>query len=229
MATTAGRSKQSVSGGQSVAPILNGVNHLVIACSDMERSLKFYCGVLGMKVKCASGPSADDWANRGNTPPGPDGRVRANKRFYWLEMANGDVLALLEFPDMDTSAPPTYFGHLWPQGRPSNNTPGGTDHIAFNVNTLEEQKAMRQQLIDQNIPCSEITWAPGPTAVSSVWLYDPDGNAIEIATWNFGGSEWSDRTEEFWYTDQDMPQCFKDNFEEWRVPEHWHRTSHNYR
>lgn len=208
-----------------VTPRLCGVNHLVLACKDMDRSLRFYCGILGMKVKCASGPSEEVWAKRNETPMA-DGRMRAHRRFYWLEMANGDVLALLEFPDFPSEAPPTYFAYLWPGKRPSNNKPGGMDHIAFNVNSLEEQKALRKRLVENNVPCSEITWSPGPTFVSSVWLYDPDGNAIEVATWNFNGPEWDGRTEKEWYTDAAPPPSFKQNFEQWRVPLSWHHTSH---
>ncbi len=237
MTTTTRKAKGLVSSGAKpvaaprkgvaaqVVPRLSGINHLVIACHDMERALQFYCGILGMKVKCANGPTEEEWANKPGTV-GPDGKLRAQRRFYWLEMANGDVLAVLEFPDFDAAAPPTFFGNLWPGGRPANPKPGGVDHIAFNVNSLEEQKALRQRLVDNNIPCSEITWSPTPTAVSSVWFYDPDGNAIEVATWNFDGPDWKDRTEDDWFKDGARPPSFEKNFEEWRVPLSWHHTSH---
>ena len=226
-AATAGKKEMAPrQEAMSVTPRLSGVNHLVLACKDMDRSLRFYCGILGMRVKCASGPSEQDWANRNNGPTRSDGRTRAYRRFYWLEMANGDVIALLEFPELDTTAPPTYFADLWPGNRPSNKKPGGMDHLAFNVNSLEEQKALRQRLLENNVPCSEITVSPTPTAVSSVWFYDPDGNAIEVATWNFDGPEWKDRTENDWYTDPAPPPSFKENFEKWRVPLSWHHTSH---
>jgi catechol 2,3-dioxygenase-like lactoylglutathione lyase family enzyme len=182
----------------------------------MDRSVEFYCGILGMKVMCAKGPSEEAWSS-GQPVSGADASWRF-RRFYWLEMYNGDVLALLEFPDRDTTAPPTYFGSLWPGNRPSNKKPAGVDHIAFNVNSLDELKAMRERLLSNKVECSEIFQATAPTAVYSVWFYDPDGNACEVATWDFGNPEWNTR-EVDWYADPVLPKSFAKNFDLWRVPE----------
>lgn len=31
--------------------MISGIHHIAIICSDLERSLEFYCGLLGMKIE----------------------------------------------------------------------------------------------------------------------------------------------------------------------------------
>jgi glyoxylase I family protein len=56
---------------------------------------------------------------------------------------------------------------------------GSTQHFALAVETVEELDAWRTYLVDQNVECSEVFDRGG---FRSLYLRDPDGHVIEIAT-----------------------------------------------
>ena len=56
---------------------------------------------------------------------------------------------------------------------------GSTHHIALAVDSEEELVAWRDYLTDKGVPCSEVL---DRTRFKSVYLRDPDGHVIELAT-----------------------------------------------
>jgi len=56
---------------------------------------------------------------------------------------------------------------------------GSTHHFALAVDSAEELDAWRTYLIEQDVECSEIFERGG---FRSLYLHDPDGHVVEIAT-----------------------------------------------
>lgn len=179
---------------------ITGVNHLVLVCKDMEATLQFYCGILGLKV----------WATREISAAAAPGSTSAPRRFYWLKLTNGDTLALLEVPDERTAAEPSFFPTFWPGSEAAPAIPRKMDHLALNVESLDDLKAVRQRLLDGGWPVSEVfeeskRWPH----VSSIYLYDPNHLPLEIATFDFGDPAWESRTDADLLVDPNPPPFFR--------------------
>jgi catechol 2,3-dioxygenase-like lactoylglutathione lyase family enzyme len=56
---------------------------------------------------------------------------------------------------------------------------GSTHHFALRVDSLEELRAWRDYLRDRGVDCTEIM---DRRAFHSLYLRDPDGHVVEIAT-----------------------------------------------
>ena len=56
---------------------------------------------------------------------------------------------------------------------------GSTHHFALAVESEEELRGWRDYLVSQDVPCSELL---DRTYFKSVYLRDPDGHVIELAT-----------------------------------------------
>ena len=66
---------------------LKGVNHVALVCRDMERTVAFYSGVLGMPlVKTIELPFGGG-------------------QHFFFDIGNGDCLAFFWFPDAPIAAP----------------------------------------------------------------------------------------------------------------------------
>ena len=75
----------------------------------------------------------------------------------------GRLLSIMEYPQLPAGVVGT----------------GSTQHFALAVETSEELDAWRGYLADQGVECSEVFDRGG---FRSVYLRDPDGHVIEIAT-----------------------------------------------
>ena len=167
-ATTTRAAKQKELGA------INGVNHLVIICKDMDATMAFYGGLLGLKLRT----SLD---SRGGSPADGGRFTRPPGRFNWLDLGNGDVVALLEDAEHDTTPEPSFAARLWPVQREAPAVPKKMDHLALNVDTLEDLKALRVKLLNAGGPVSVIDYRPN--LVHSIYFYDPNGTPLEAATW----------------------------------------------
>jgi catechol 2,3-dioxygenase-like lactoylglutathione lyase family enzyme len=87
-------------------------------------------------------------------------------RHFWFgdaAGAPGTLVSFMEYPQMDEAT----------EGR------GGVHHFAFQVGSADEQLAWRDYLRARGVPCSEV-FERG--RFKSIYLRDPDGNLLEIAT-----------------------------------------------
>lgn len=92
-------------------------------------------------------------------------------RHAWFGFGGSERTALvsfLEYPDME----------------PGQVGVGATHHFAFLVDTEAEQEAWLEYLCECGVQCSEIFERDG---FRSIYLRDPDGHIVEIATrgWDF--------------------------------------------
>ncbi|MBI1181283.1 MAG: VOC family protein [Alphaproteobacteria bacterium] len=152
-----------------------GVNHLALVCKDMQRTVDFYSGVLGMPLT--------------KTIDLPNG---AGQHFFF-DIGNGDSLAFFWFPDAPDAVP----GVTHPAslvGRGSITTAHASlNHLAFNV-AAERIEEYRERLAAAGVDVTPVVnhddserqasmeLTPS-TFVRSIYFLDPDGIQLEFAAW----------------------------------------------
>ena len=67
----------------------------------------------------------------------------------------------------------------YPQMEPGTVGVGSTHHFALGVESVEELEGWRQYLVSRGIPCTEVL---DRTYFKSIYVRDPDGHIVEIAT-----------------------------------------------
>lgn len=87
------------------------------------------------------------------------------RHFYFgdFEGSPGTVVSLLEYPEMQPAAAGV----------------GGTHHLAFCVDSADELQGWRDYLRSRGVGCTEVL---DRSYFSSIYLRDPDGHIIEIAS-----------------------------------------------
>src|SRR5688572_18637536 len=148
-----------VDGDLPPAPDWRGINHLALVTPDMDATVRFYVGVLGMRLAATlmAGPM----------------------RHYFFEMADGNTVAFFEVKGTQTFAKPA--------GGPSDRVIQ-LDHISFNVpdeHALEQLQARLRaagceitRVVDHGIMHSVYFHDPNGIALeASWWVTDPTGRA----------------------------------------------------
>jgi glyoxylase I family protein len=97
-----------------------------------------------------------------DTPSDDDPGVR-HVWFGAVDGTPGRLLSVMEYPQLPTGVVGT----------------GSTQHFALAVETAEELDAWRGYLAEQEVECSEVFDRGG---FRSLYLRDPDGHVVEIAT-----------------------------------------------
>ena len=132
---------------------LRGLHHLSVICRDLERTTAFYRDLLGLAL-VQEARSDDD----------PDAR------HFWFGAqtadgvgAAGGLVSFLEYPEMAGGQVGT----------------GSTHHFAFVVDSGDELAAWRDYLREHGVECTDIF---DRQQFRSIYLRDPDGHIVEIAT-----------------------------------------------
>jgi glyoxylase I family protein len=128
---------------------LTGLHHVTLICRDLDRTTAFYRDLLGLALVDAS-TNDDD----------PD------SRHWWFGDAAGTagtLVSFLEYPSMAQGTVGT----------------GSTHHLAFAVDSAEEQEAWRDYLRSHGVECTDVL---DRGTFRSIYLRDPDGHIVEIAT-----------------------------------------------
>jgi len=87
-------------------------------------------------------------------------------RHFWFGDAHGTPGTLVSFME-------------YPVMGPGKAGPGATHHFAFSVGSAEEQVAWRDYLHSRGVQCTDVFDRGG---IRSIYLRDPDGHLVEIAT-----------------------------------------------
>lgn len=152
-----------------------GINHLALVCSDMQQTVDFYSGVLGMPlIKTIELP-----AGLG--------------QHFFFDCGGGDSLAFFWFPHAPDPAP----GIAMPLGRPDQadlaSAVGSMNHVALAV-PADRIDSYVDKLRAAGVDCTEVAnhddseWGvaeqmhPG-VYVRSIYFQDPDGILLEFAAW----------------------------------------------
>jgi catechol 2,3-dioxygenase-like lactoylglutathione lyase family enzyme len=109
------------------APAWRGINHLALVTPDMDATVRFYAGVLGMPLVATllAGPM----------------------RHYFFEMSDGNTVAFFEVKSMPTFAKPA--------GGPSDR-PIQLDHLSFNVPDEHALEMLRKRLLAAGCEVTEV-------------------------------------------------------------------------
>jgi len=140
------------------APHWRGINHLALVTPDMDATVRFYAGVLGMRVVAT-------------TMAGP-------MRHYFFEIAPQNTVAFFEVTGTETfdkgagSPPPLPI-------------PIQMDHLAFNLPDEDALEQLRARLVAAG---SEVTEVVDHGFVRSVYFTDPNGIALEASYWVTDGT-----------------------------------------
>jgi catechol 2,3-dioxygenase-like lactoylglutathione lyase family enzyme len=141
------------------APRWQGINHLALVTPDMDATVRFYVGVLGMRLAAT-------------TMAGP-------MRHYFFEMGRGNTVAFFEVEGAETFAKPA--------GGPTDRAIQ-LDHISFDVPDEHALEMLRKRLlaagsevttvVDHGFIRSVYFTDPNGIALeASWWVTDPTGRA----------------------------------------------------
>ena len=141
-----------------------GVSHIAICVRDLDVSLQFYCGILGMSVisdvvqDTTVGGLPHVYAHR-----------RSARRQVRLAYADGAK------PTLTMTCHP---GET-PDGAPIKLDQVGISHISF---TVPDPKALAERLVGQGVPLAApmSVWTNADGKVSSFYVYDPDGILVQF-------------------------------------------------
>jgi catechol 2,3-dioxygenase-like lactoylglutathione lyase family enzyme len=140
------------------APRWRGVNHLALVTPDMDATVRFYAGVLGMRVVAT-------------TMAGP-------MRHYFFEINAQNTIAFFEVKGAETFDKGA--------GSPApNHIPIQMDHLSFNVPDEASLEQLRKRILAAG---SEVTEVVDHGFIRSVYFTDPNGIALEASYWVVDGT-----------------------------------------
>lgn len=154
---------------------LGGINHVALVCSDMEKTVDFYSGVLGMPLI----KSLD--------LPGGMGQ------HFFFDAGNGDCVAFFWFTDAADRVPGISSPAAIPGIGEITSSVSSMNHLAFHV-PADKFDSYRQRLKDKGVrvgPVLNHDESPGQVSatvhpgvyVRSFYFHDPDGITLEFACW----------------------------------------------
>lgn len=145
------------SSASSEQPRWRGINHLALVTPDMDATVRFYAGVLGMRLAAT-------------TMAGP-------MRHYFFEMGDGNTVAFFEVAGAETFRKPA---------GGTTDRAIQLDHISFNLPEEDDLERLRERLdawgcevtrvIDHDVIRSIYFSDPNGIALeASWWVVDPTG------------------------------------------------------
>jgi catechol 2,3-dioxygenase-like lactoylglutathione lyase family enzyme len=134
-------------------PQWRGINHLALVTPDMDKTVRFYHGVLGMPLVAT-------------LSVGP-------MRHYFFEMGEGNTVAFFEWEGEDI---PTFSK---PAGIPPS-FPAQFDHLSFD---LPDERALHDLQERLRAAGVEVTDVVDHDFIHSVYFTDPNGIALEASYW----------------------------------------------
>lgn len=130
------------------------IHHVAYRCRDAKETVAFYRDLLGMEFQLAIAE------NKVPSTGAPDPYMH-----IFLDAGQGNVLAFFELPNA-------------PQMGRDENTPQWVQHIALEVESMDELLAMKQKLEDAGI---DVIGPTDHTIFKSIYFFDPNGHRIELA------------------------------------------------
>ena len=137
----------------------NGIHHLALSTTDIKKQIEFFTDVLGGELKALY------WMHG------------VENTFHGFVQLNPSCcVAFVQHPD-NTDRNELGVTHAGNAGGPM---PGGTmQHIAFNVDSLDDLYAMRDRIRSRGIP---VTGPMNHGMCQSMYFPGPEGLCLEVAT-----------------------------------------------
>ena len=133
---------------------LKRIHHVAYRCHDAKETVEFYQKVLGMGFVLAI---AEDHV--------PSTKAPDPYMHVFLDAGMGNVLAFFELPNS-------------PAMDRDQNTPDWVQHIAFELESLEDFRGAIERLAAENI---DIVGPTNHGIFQSIYFRDPNGHRIELA------------------------------------------------
>jgi lactoylglutathione lyase len=137
------------------------IHHVAYRCIDAKQTVEWYGKYLGMDFVLAI---AEDEV--------PSTKEPDPYMHIFLDAGGGNILAFFELPTQ-------------PAMDRDRNTPAWTQHIAFEVGSLQELLSVKQNLEADGIDVLGVT---DHTLFKSIYFFDPSGHRLELA-FNTGTAE----------------------------------------
>ena len=134
--------------------LVQKIHHVAYRCKDAKETVDWYVKHLDMKFVLAIAE------NEVPSTKAPDPYMHV-----FLDAGDGNVLAFFELPSQP------------PMDR-DRNTPVWTQHLALQVDTLEELLAAKARLQADGI---EVIGPTDHTLFQSIYFFDPNGHRVELA------------------------------------------------
>lgn len=134
-------------------PRWRGVHHLALTTNDMDATVRFYHGVLGMRIVATIGTDTF--------------------RHYFFEIGPGATVAFFEFTGVDVGA----------IEKPAGVAPGFPtqfDHVSFQLPDERALGQLRERLTEYAV---EVTRVVDHGVMRSVYFTDPNGISLEASCW----------------------------------------------
>jgi len=130
------------------------IHHVAYRCNDAKETVKFYKTVLGMDLMLVF---AEDKV--------PSTKENNPYMHVFLDAGMGNILAFFELPNS-------------PKMGRDNNTPKWVQHIAFEVDDLENLLSAKANAESMGL---EVIGPIDHTIFQSIYFYDPNGHRLELA------------------------------------------------
>lgn len=140
--------------------LANGVHHLAISTANMKKQLEFFCDVLGAELKALYWMHGVENAKHG-----------------FVKLGDSSYVAFVETPDNAKIASEIGVSHAGSAAGPS--APGTMQHVALNVDTLEDLLALRDRIRSRGVNVF------GPIdhgMCQSMYFAGPENLSLEVAT-----------------------------------------------
>ncbi|WP_068547405.1 VOC family protein [Thalassotalea crassostreae] len=130
------------------------IHHVAYRCNDAKETVAFYRDLLGMDFQLAIAE------NEVPSTKAPDPYMHV-----FLDAGMGNVLAFFELPNS-------------PKMDRDNNTPEWVQHIAFEVESMDELLESKTKLEAAGL---DVLGPVNHTIFKSIYFFDPNGHRIELA------------------------------------------------
>jgi catechol 2,3-dioxygenase-like lactoylglutathione lyase family enzyme len=147
---------------------LKRIHHVAYRCRDAKETVEFYQRVLDMDFLLAI---AEDEV--------PSTKEPDPYMHVFLDAGMGNVLAFFEIPNS-------------PEMGRDPNTPAWVQHIAFEVESMDELMRLKKKAEDEGL---EVVGPTDHTLFQSIYFFDPNGHRLEIAA-NTASDEMLERLRE---------------------------------
>jgi len=131
------------------------IHHVAYRCNDARETVEFYQRVLGMDFQLAI---AEDQV--------PSTKEPDPYMHVFMDAGNGNVLAFFEVPNS-------------PAMQKDPNTPEWVQHIAFEVENMDDLLAAKSRLEAEGL---DVVGPVDHTIFKSIYFFDPNGHRLELAT-----------------------------------------------
>ena len=132
-----------------------GINHLALVTNDMEKTVRFYRDILGMRVVATISGEIDG----------------QRMRHYFFSLGPGSCLAFFEWSDVELA--PRKESGIPASGRQF-------DHVSICVDSEEMLLRLQQRTREAGVPATDVV---DHGMVRSIYFDDPNGISLEFSVW----------------------------------------------